>query len=59
MNNQVAIITGAANGLGKALAVELNRQGWQLALLDVDAIGLFPTFMHRMIGKFKKRVDFV
>jgi short-subunit dehydrogenase len=40
LNKQVAVITGAANGLGKALAYALHRQGYHLALLDIDAPGL-------------------
>ncbi|HWA97810.1 MAG TPA: SDR family NAD(P)-dependent oxidoreductase [Pirellulales bacterium] len=31
-----AIITGSASGLGRALAVRLARDGWHLALADVD-----------------------
>lgn len=38
--NKVAVVTGAANGLGKALAAELSAQGCSLALLDIDADGL-------------------
>jgi short-subunit dehydrogenase len=40
LNNKVAIITGSANGLGKALAIELYKQGCHLALIDIDFIGL-------------------
>ena len=36
MKNKVAIITGGANGLGKALAFELYKQGCHLVLLDID-----------------------
>ena len=38
--NKVAVITGSANGLGKALASELFNQGYHLALLDIDTKGL-------------------
>lgn len=38
--NKVVIITGAANGLGKALAIEFYLQGCHLALIDVDLSGL-------------------
>ena len=40
LKNKVVVITGAANGLGKALAIEFFRQGSQLVLLDVDMAGL-------------------
>ena len=35
-----AVITGAAAGLGKALACELRQDGWSLLLIDQDAEGL-------------------
>lgn len=38
--HKTAIITGAASGLGKALALELYRQGANLALIDIDLAGL-------------------
>lgn len=38
--NKVAIVTGAANGLGKAIAIELFTQGCHLALVDIDLNGL-------------------
>lgn len=38
--NKVAVITGAADGLGRALAIELYKQGCDLALLDVNLAGL-------------------
>ena len=40
LSNKVAVITGSANGLGKALAAELYKQGCHLALLDIDYTGL-------------------
>jgi len=36
----VAVLTGAASGIGAALAVELARRGMHLALVDIDAAGL-------------------
>jgi NAD(P)-dependent dehydrogenase (short-subunit alcohol dehydrogenase family) len=37
---RVAIVTGAANGLGRAIADGLHRAGASLALVDIDADGL-------------------
>jgi short-subunit dehydrogenase len=34
--NKTIIITGAANGLGKAFSHEFFRRGYDLALIDVD-----------------------
>ncbi len=34
------LITGAAGGLGRALATECGRRGYNLFLTDVDAVGL-------------------
>jgi short-subunit dehydrogenase len=36
VHNKVVVITGAANGLGKAMAMEYHRLGAHLALLDID-----------------------
>jgi butyryl-CoA dehydrogenase len=40
---RVAVVTGAASGIGRALAVELARRGAHLALCDVDEQGLAET----------------
>ena len=37
---QVGIITGAASGLGLAIALKLSEQGVKLALIDRDKEGL-------------------
>ncbi|KAI1607949.1 15-hydroxyprostaglandin dehydrogenase [Exophiala viscosa] len=34
---RVAIVTGAASGIGEALATELVRRGWRVALVDMNA----------------------
>ncbi|MFC5849115.1 SDR family NAD(P)-dependent oxidoreductase [Deinococcus petrolearius] len=36
----VAVLTGAASGIGRALATDLTRRGSHLALIDQDAPGL-------------------
>ena len=40
---KVAVITGAGSGIGRALALNLAKQGAQLALSDVDTDGLAET----------------
>jgi NAD(P)-dependent dehydrogenase (short-subunit alcohol dehydrogenase family) len=37
------IITGAASGIGRALAVLIAREGWRLALVDLNGEGLAET----------------
>ncbi len=39
----VAVITGAASGIGAALAVALAQRGMRLALVDLDGAGLEAT----------------
>ncbi len=39
----VAVITGAASGIGAALAVSLARRGMNVALVDLNATGLDAT----------------
>ena len=41
--NKVAVITGAAGGIGQALAVAMAREGARLALSDIDREGLART----------------
>lgn len=42
-DGRVAAVTGAASGIGRALALELTRRGAHLALADVDDDGLAET----------------
>jgi NAD(P)-dependent dehydrogenase (short-subunit alcohol dehydrogenase family) len=39
----VAMVTGAASGIGRATAVRLARDGFEVALTDLDAAGLTET----------------
>lgn len=41
--NKVAVITGAASGIGRSLAENLAERGAELALSDVDTVGLAET----------------
>jgi NAD(P)-dependent dehydrogenase (short-subunit alcohol dehydrogenase family) len=51
INGKVAVVTGAGSGIGRALTYELARRGAQLAISDVDEIGLAETAKHvRVIG---------
>ena len=40
LKDQVAIITGAASGIGKAAAILFSKEGARLVLADVNADGL-------------------
>lgn len=40
LNGKLAVITGAASGIGRALAFALRKKGCDLALVDVDVNGL-------------------
>ena len=40
---RTAVITGAASGIGRALAVSLSQRGCHIALADIDETGLLET----------------
>ncbi len=43
LRNKVAVVTGAADGIGRALATKLAGSGCQVALCDLDEAGLERT----------------
>ena len=53
LNGAVAVITGAASGIGRALAHEFALHGGQLALADVNVAGLEET--RKLLGSVNAR----
>jgi hypothetical protein len=51
ISGKVAVVTGAASGIGRAVSYELARRGARLTISDVDEVGLADTARHiRVIG---------
>ncbi len=47
---KVAVVTGAASGIGRAISVSLARRGCHLALADIDEAGLAETAALASVG---------
>lgn len=51
-NNQTAIVTGAASGLGLAISLKLSENGVKLILVDRDEEGL-----KKIVSQFKSEIE--
>ncbi len=43
LRDKVAVITGAGSGIGRALGVELGKEGMELIIVDINEEGLLET----------------
>ena len=43
LEGRTAVVTGAAGGIGRAIAISLARRGCHLALVDIDDVGMAET----------------
>jgi NAD(P)-dependent dehydrogenase (short-subunit alcohol dehydrogenase family) len=43
LGDKTAVVTGAAGGIGRAIAISLAKRGCHLALADVNETGLAET----------------
>jgi acetoacetyl-CoA reductase/3-oxoacyl-[acyl-carrier protein] reductase len=58
MKGAIAVVTGAANGIGQATALRLAREGASLALLDRDA-GALATLSDAMMSEGLQAATYV
>jgi len=57
LRDAVAVVTGAASGIGRALAIELAAAGARLALADVNSAGLKETCAQLKTDVLSREVD--
>ena len=60
LEGKVAVVTGAASGLGRAMALAFAAEGMNVGLADVDEKGLGVTLegvLSRNVKAFSMRVD--
>ncbi|NQX87049.1 MAG: SDR family NAD(P)-dependent oxidoreductase [Halioglobus sp.] len=43
VNGKIAVLTGAGSGIGRALALQLNREGCRLYIADINSVTLSET----------------
>lgn len=54
MENQVVLITGGANGLGKEIAFQLSKLGCKIAIADLDMVNAEKTVQEILAGGCKE-----
>lgn len=57
LKDKVVVVTGAASGIGEALAVELSKQGAHLALADINEVDLQQTVKRIESSGVKVKAD--